>query len=334
MATMATDLTTTHLLCDGSRIKKQKLDDDHEVNNIHQKLKNLSDFKVDKILHNNTSRKTVCVQGSFKELDGPAIVLLEKTAFQEEHVTNESGLFSEKGVLAKTFDNDIYGNYDFFPAIELNSIKTTVIHPATEKHIEKYSRQNLYLIEETPDIYNKIVLPHITAEQFDVQWVFNILEHKAETDRIICEDTDPEIGFVLVPDLKWNGSVETLYLLALIKKRGIKSLRDLKQEHLPLLRNIKQKCTEAIKSKYGLDTTQLRIYLHYQPSFYHLHIHFTYLRHEAPGITTERAHLLANIISNIELLPDYYQKVTIPFVVRESDKLYEKLKDSATSQEN
>jgi len=36
------------------------------------------------------------------------------------------------------------------------------------------------------------------------QWVFNILEKKAETDRIVYEDPDPHVGFVLLPDFKWN----------------------------------------------------------------------------------------------------------------------------------
>lgn len=49
------------------------------------------------------------------------------------------------------------------------AVKTTIIHPATEKHIEKYSVQNIYLIYETPDIYNSITLPHIEGEQFDLQ---------------------------------------------------------------------------------------------------------------------------------------------------------------------
>lgn len=84
---------------------------------------------------------------------------------------------------------------------------------------------------------------------------------------------------------------------------------------------------KTIEEKYGIAKSQLRIYLHYQPSFYHLHVHFTYLKHEAPGILAERAHLLSNVISNIELVADYYKKVTIPFVVRETDKLFKVLEE-------
>lgn len=84
---------------------------------------------------------------------------------------------------------------------------------------------------------------------------------------------------------------------------------------------------EAIATRYGLDRSQLRVYLHYQPSFYHLHVHFTYLKHEAPGITAERSHILSNVISNLELFPDYYQKVTLPYVVRQNDNLFKKFEE-------
>lgn len=71
------------------------------------------------------------------------------------------------------------------------------------------------------------------------QWVYNILDHKSETERIVYENTHPSDGFVLLPDLKWDGKqVETLYLLAICHDRSIKSIRDLKQQHLALLNNI------------------------------------------------------------------------------------------------
>lgn len=34
--------------------------------------------------------------------------------------------------------------------------------------------------------------------------MYNILDKKAEADRIIYENPDPVDGFVLIPDLKWN----------------------------------------------------------------------------------------------------------------------------------
>ncbi|XP_050311803.1 m7GpppX diphosphatase [Anthonomus grandis grandis] len=304
--------------------KQAKLVENSTVS-AHGKLKDLSGFKLTDVLQNNTKAKTIFLRGKFEAEEGEALVILEKTAFCGENFTQESDYFSQKSALEKVFQNDVYADYKYFPVQELNSVKTTIVHPATEKHISKYSIQNLYMLNETPEIYNKFTLPHLNTDKFDLQWVYNILEHKSETDRILVEDSDPVNGFVVVPDLKWAGEIDTLYFLALCNQRGIKSIRDLTGEHLPLLKNIRDKTVAALTSKYGLDSSQLRIYFHYQPSFYHLHVHFTYLRHEAPGILAERAHMLTSVISNLELLPDYYQRATIPYVLRENDKLFAKL---------
>lgn len=72
-----------------------------------------------------------------------------------------------------------------------------------------------------------------------MQWVYNILEKKAEVERIVYEDEDPVTGFVLLPDIKWDQKqLENLYLVAICHTHGIKSLRDLDRSHLPLLKNI------------------------------------------------------------------------------------------------
>lgn len=158
-----------------------------------------------------------------------------------------------------------------------------------------------------------------------VQWVYNILEHKQEVERIVYEDPCKDIGFVLLPDLKWDGkTIETLYLIAIVHQHNLKSIRSLTGAHLPLLRNIRDKGIEAISTRYNIPRSQLRIYFHYQPSFYHLHVHFTYLKYDAPGIFCEKSHLLDTVISNLELLPDYYQKATLSFVIRANDPAYQK----------
>lgn len=49
-------------------------------------------------------------------------------------------------------------------------------------------------------------------------------------------------GFILLPDLKWDRTdTQNLYLLALVRRRDILSMRDLRKEHLPLLKNILNK---------------------------------------------------------------------------------------------
>ncbi|XP_027387603.1 CMP-N-acetylneuraminate-beta-galactosamide-alpha-2,3-sialyltransferase 4 isoform X6 [Bos indicus x Bos taurus] len=120
-----------------------------------------------------------------------------------------------------------------------NDVKTTVVYPATEKHLQKYLRQDLHLVRETGSDYRNVTLPHLESQSLSIQWVYNILDKKAEADRIVFENPDPSDGFVLIPDLKWNQQqLDDLYLIAICHRRGIKSLRDLTAEHLPLLRNI------------------------------------------------------------------------------------------------
>lgn len=118
--------------------------------------------------------------------------------------------------------------------------------------------------------------------------------------------------------------METLYLLAIVHKHDIKSLRDLNHTHLPLLHNLRDRIAVAIEECYCLCASQLRIYFHYQPSFYHLHLHINPVRGDAPGIWCEKSHMLDTVISNIELMPDYYQRVTLPFVLFEGSELLDK----------
>lgn len=137
------------------------------------------------------------------------------------------------------------------------------------------------------------------------------------------EDPDPETGFVLLPDFKWScKQIEDLYLLVIIHNRKIKSIRDLNHRHLPLLRKIWKDSCKAIEERYGVHNSQLRVYFHYQPSYYHLHVHFTHLKYRAPGSNCEGAHLLTTVIDNIEKQSNYYARAVLPFAVKEASGLF------------
>lgn len=88
-------------------------------------------------------------------------------------------------------------------------------------------------------LYILVLLVFMFAISPLVQWVYNILSGKSEADRVVYSDPDPDTGFVLVPDMKWDQKgTENLYMQALVRKRGILSVRELTGEHLPLLKNI------------------------------------------------------------------------------------------------
>ncbi|XP_042349373.1 m7GpppX diphosphatase [Plectropomus leopardus] len=307
------------------RVKRAKADSENggEAGNEPESENILSAFKTSSVLSDSAREKNIFIHG--KLADQEAVVILEKTPIREDALAE---LFSGSR-LQLEMRNDIYSTYRLQPPPQLSEIKTTVVCPATEKHVKKYQRQESFLVEETEEDYQSITLPYIQKQSFSVQWVYNILEKKAEADRIVYEDPDPDVGFVLLPDFKWDQKqVDDLYLIAISHQRGIKSLRDLTSEHLPLLQNIFHKGKEAILQRYKLPASKLRVYLHYQPSYYHLHVHFTKLGYEAPGCGVERAHLLADIIQNLRSDPCYYKTRTLYFPLRADDGLLGKFKEA------
>ena len=71
---------------------------------------------------------------------------------------------------------------------------------------------------------------------------------------------------------------------------------------------------------------KLRVYFHYQPSYYHLHIHFTHISYDAPGSDVMRAHLLSDVIDNLVINPEFYHKKTLSYIVRNGDQLFQAYK--------
>lgn len=108
----------------------------------------LSTFRLDRILNNNTKSKTICVLGRFPSIEtavgdssDQAIVVFEKKAFKaaDVHTVDDGGtaldaddtangdaklhstFFSSDTILKLEFLNDIYGNFECFPKPEINS---------------------------------------------------------------------------------------------------------------------------------------------------------------------------------------------------------------------
>ncbi|XP_071109029.1 m7GpppX diphosphatase-like [Haliotis cracherodii] len=312
--------STVKKMCDSSDSKKRKIEDSPPDS------KSFKGFSIERVLREDQRTKFVCLEGKFKGNEDLAVVLLEKEHFPTQSLGR---LLSNETTLKETLKNDIYSTYEATPPTDLSGFKTTLIYPATQKHVDKYSEQDHYIIRETPALYEKITLPCLESSNFSMKWVYNILDKKSEADRIVMEDPDPDSGFVLLPDMKWDGKdVDSLYLIAIVHRHGIKSLRDLGQQHLPLLKNILEKGTNTIQEKYSVAKSQLRVYFHYQPSYYHLHVHFTHLRFEAPGFDALRAHLLEDVIDNIETCNDFYQNKSLMFTVRENQQLYKDYKEN------
>lgn len=91
---------------------------------------------------------------------------MSKSAFSEESIKN---ILSSDTTLNEGFMNDIYSQHNAHTKPENNIIATNVIKPATEKHIQKYSQQNMFLMNETSEDYTNITLPFIEKQQFSIE---------------------------------------------------------------------------------------------------------------------------------------------------------------------
>ncbi|CEH13699.1 Uncharacterized conserved protein [Ceraceosorus bombacis] len=317
----------------------------------------LKGFVLEKVLDQDPRSRTASLLGRLG--DRAAILLLEKTHFEPsffQEVGTER-LFSQ---LRDIGQNDVYrwllgwrSLHDAEASASNSSnnaqasapagpgpadFKMTLIHPASETHVAKYSVQSRFMINETPELYEKIVLPFILSQPSSrIQWVYNILDKKKEADSIIYEDPDRETGFVLLPDLKWDRkTTSSLYLVAIAHDRSLRSLRDLRPEketpaHALLLRKVQSAAAIAARGTYGLDkqgASGIRCFLHYQPTYYHLHIHILSADHTShPGSIVGQAHLLDDVIDLLTLGVDF-RKRTLTYALGERSELLALIKTS------
>ena len=215
------------------------------------------------------------------------------------------------------------------------SFDVELISPASSAQITRaLPTLGHVLINETPEMYISVVKPYIQSvvDGGSLSWITNVIELKKEKERLLFSNND----FVINVDTKWrthppplttpreewlnHPCVEDLYCLAITKIAGITSIRDLREEHIPMLKSISKEGLSVIKDVYGVDSDQIRIFIHYQPQFYHFHVHFTRLENEV-GCSCERGHLLNDVIQNLEIDSDFYLKRTLTYKLKKGTPL-------------
>ncbi|KAI0777504.1 scavenger mRNA decapping enzyme [Trametes elegans] len=294
----------------------------------------------DPVTHALTLLGTLPVKGSSEHTQ--AIVRIEKTALTSEGADR---LLSELLQDSKSIEGtDIY--HWLFGWLKGSSdrpdVKINIVHPATEVHIRKYSRQEVAIVHETPDLFERIVKPYISAfPPSRTQWVDDILTGASEADKVLFRDPSPDSGYVLLPDMKWDlVTISSLYLVAIAFNRSIRSLRDLNKTHLGMLKSIRREAARVAKERWGLEHGSLRMFIHYQPSYYHFHVHIVNANYQGlPGMSAGQAHLLDDIISlsqqtnrarQIECDPDdgpsILQRLTLTYALGEQHGLYGPMK--------
>ncbi|UZJ56820.1 hypothetical protein CBS101457_006140 [Exobasidium rhododendri] len=324
----------------------------------------LAGFTFERILNEDPKTRFASILGHFGTDQGgreAAVLLLEKTHFSPSFYRNV-GSRDETGSLqqvASLGSNDVYNwLLGWMPSTTSSTtaakpqgsaeekkeegdahVKLTLIRPATEAHIAKYSEQLKVMVVETPEIYRSIVKPYVESQPPErIQWVYNILDKKKEADTILYEKTGKE-GYIIVPDLKWDRKTTTsLYLVAIVHDRSLRSIRDLKREHVPLLQSIRDQGEKIAQEKYGLVDEKtgfgkLRCFLHYQPTYYHLHVHLLscdFTSH--PGASVGQAHLLEDVVDLLEMGVDFEQR-TLTYSLGEQNHLLKVIQSKMAEQQ-
>lgn len=248
-------------------------------------------FKLEKLLNqglvdpfassrtwaNNTESRTdqggrrITLLGSIDT--NAALLIAERAAFPSERsllLAFQESLAGIKNLGA----NDIYHWYlassrpsgSAPPDLKLN-----LIYPCTEQHIKKYSPQGLRMVTETPEVYREHVRPYMQRkrEEGRLNWVWNIIEGRTEQEDVILRDHgNGEEGFLMLPDLNWDRkTMSSLHLLALVERRDIWSLRDLKKSHIVWLKHMRAKLLQATVKLYPeLEEDMLKLYVHCKSS--------------------------------------------------------------------
>ncbi|TQS36006.1 hypothetical protein Golomagni_03557 [Golovinomyces magnicellulatus] len=319
----------------------------------------LQSFKQDQILNHDQGGLRIIVYGYIKLI--PAILLLERAPFPigPKHITEIIGNLK---IVKNLGVNDIYhwymANTDLSQTLKDANISTSqsfadisikLIYPCTDQLKQKYSKQGKRMVIETPSVYRERVLPYISQKirSGTLDWVENIITGRNEVDDVIYRSPsghNGDEGLILLPDLNWDRSTkENLHLLGLPERRDFWSIRDLKKKHVGWLRTMRKSFLEATVKAYDwVEFDQLKIYVHYQPTYYHFHVHIVHVASEVGNTqAVGKAIGLESIIESLELMdgdPEHgIEQMTLHYTVGEASELwtevFEPLKRSRTDRE-
>jgi len=237
--------------------------------------------------------------------------------------------------------NPPYFTYSIESLIKQTNSKLLLIYPANENHIRKYSKQKFIFFDETATIYKektKLMIENLLTIQNPNwnKWIFDILNGISEKESIIFKDnhitvihdnirndqTNPELFHLLIfPSINLNR----------YSSNSVRTVRDLNGKEdlnwLLIVRDIFLKNTLP-KLKPELSYNSMKCYFHYLPTYFYLHIH---VRHINAPIDSDFAMqigssiLLEDVIENLNLVHDYFQRRTIRYAIGEQHPFYKEL---------
>lgn len=180
------------------------------------------------------------------------------------------------------------------------------------------SKKKLLLLE-SPEVYASDAMQSYVLDEAgrpSKQWIQKVLKGQQESDQVKRSDPD----FLLLPDThrtnRGGGADQswfrtTLNWLCIPRDCSLRSLRDLRGEHVGLLEKMLRESLECIEAETGIPADEVMAYVHYPPSVYHLHVHFAYPYGQQTHRDPFRMHSLASVIENLRLDGGYYERISL-----------------------
>ena len=114
----------------------------------------------------------------------------------------------------------------------------------------------------------------------------------------------------------------SLHWLAVATDTTLRTLRDLRGRHIPMLISLYTQTCQKIHEEMGIPVDQIMAYVHYPPSVYQLHVHFKHPLIPHISHDSFRIHPLITVINNLEIDSDYYAKSILQLPVYAHTELY------------
>lgn len=198
---------------------------------------------------------------------------------------------------AATMKNDVYEKFEATASVDGELIVC--------KDVQCLRRSVKKIVRETYEDYLS------TIEKRDPKkdkWIYNILDGTSEQESVLHRDD----LCVVLPTYTWDGkNVDKLHILCMPTDTSLRCIRSLTNSHIPLLEHMKRETLRVIREVYHLDECHLKMFFHYEPSTYHLHIHFVNTAFYEAFSSVEYSHELNTVMFNLSLCGDYYQRTVL-----------------------
>jgi m7GpppX diphosphatase len=195
------------------------------------------------------------------------------------------------------FNNDIFNKYKTTAVVEGELI-------VTDKNVNLNTHRKKIVKEKYKD-YLKNIEKHDKNIDKD-KWIYNIINNISEQDKILYRDDK----CIVFPSYIWDSkNLEKLRILCIPIDTSLRCIRSLEFKHVSLLKHMKKVTCAVIKEKYGIDECYLKKFFHYEPSTYHLHIHFAIISDKEVNSSVEYSHDLDTVIFNLFICNNYYKRI-------------------------